>query len=143
MRNNKTYYSKDKTRCAWYDSSIRIWTLLNLDKEGNQVGDAQYHSEKIFAQRWVKYGDAVYKLYITIYEDPFTKFNPIKKIFVKPEGGIEGWWNGSPVARLQKMRFDKRKGDTFTVLMDCIEAPNFEHTKVVFDFENDEWITTK
>jgi hypothetical protein len=26
----------------WYDPTIRSWTAIAVDKEGNQVGDAQY-----------------------------------------------------------------------------------------------------
>jgi hypothetical protein len=27
---------------VWYDRSLRLWTCLWLDEEGNQVGSAQY-----------------------------------------------------------------------------------------------------
>ena len=26
----------------WYDTHERVWTILQLDAEGNQVGDADY-----------------------------------------------------------------------------------------------------
>jgi hypothetical protein len=26
----------------WYDRSLRLWTILKMDRDGNQIGDADY-----------------------------------------------------------------------------------------------------
>ena len=44
----------------WYDRSLRLWTLLWKDEEDNQVGLAEYFSNKQGAFDWmVRYQSGV------------------------------------------------------------------------------------
>jgi hypothetical protein len=38
----------------FYDRSLRLWTLLWQDAEGNQIGDAEYFGTKPEALDWIK-----------------------------------------------------------------------------------------
>jgi hypothetical protein len=50
----KTYTSKDQRRRAWYDPSLRLWTMQDLDPAGNQVGDVDYSCDKTRTMEWLK-----------------------------------------------------------------------------------------
>jgi hypothetical protein len=36
----------------FYDRQFRVWVGLVKDREGNQIGDAEYFPNKILAQKW-------------------------------------------------------------------------------------------
>lgn len=63
----------------WYDRSVRSWTVIAIDIEGNQIGDAQYC--------WNKTGlrmarlDAVTQTAVKQYKDSPTEFAQIDKAF--------------------------------------------------------------
>lgn len=33
----------------WYDRSLRLWTIQVLDRQDNQIGDAQYEANRFHA----------------------------------------------------------------------------------------------
>lgn len=49
----KSYYSSDKLKKAFYDPHCRTWTMLQLDAQGNQIGDAVYHASRSIAFAWL------------------------------------------------------------------------------------------
>lgn len=51
--NMKTYYNADRTARIFYDTNIRLWTLVSLDLEGNQVGSADYTNSRERAFTWL------------------------------------------------------------------------------------------
>jgi hypothetical protein len=40
-------------RRVWYDRRQRLWTMLKLDANGDQQGDADYTSNRELAFRWL------------------------------------------------------------------------------------------
>lgn len=42
------------TADIFYDRKLRLWTVLMLDEEGNQTGDAEYAPSKELAQQYAK-----------------------------------------------------------------------------------------
>ena len=40
----------------YYDRSLRFWTLLWKDEEGNQTGHAEYYMTKMEARYWANKG---------------------------------------------------------------------------------------
>lgn len=50
MKNNDymvaIYGSKLRMVCCWYDRSLRLWTAFRVDEDGNQIADAEYHTDK-------------------------------------------------------------------------------------------------
>ena len=40
----KTYYSPGYR--YWYDIHLKMWTVLIVDKEGNQIGHAEYFGNR-------------------------------------------------------------------------------------------------
>lgn len=40
---------------AWYDRSLRLWTCIWVDAEGNQLGPAQYEPRKADKDRTVSW----------------------------------------------------------------------------------------
>lgn len=49
----KTYYNFNRTARAFYDPHIRLWTLVRLDSEGNQIGSAEYTTSRNKAMIWL------------------------------------------------------------------------------------------
>lgn len=49
----KTHYNSNRSRAAWYDPYIKLWTLQHLDPEGNQVGPADYCHNRCHAFEWL------------------------------------------------------------------------------------------
>ena len=50
----KTYHNTDRSRRAYYDPHLRMWTMLELDREGNQIGNAEYHKSRTVVLGWLK-----------------------------------------------------------------------------------------
>ena len=48
-----TYYGSDHKRSIFYDPNIRLWTLIRLDGEGYQYGDAEYRVHRHDAIAWL------------------------------------------------------------------------------------------
>ena len=40
----KTY--KHNNIKYWYDPNIKLWTIITMDKHGNQINDAEYFQNK-------------------------------------------------------------------------------------------------
>ena len=49
----QSHYSLDKLKKAFYDRQCRAWTMLELDGQGNQIGDAAYHVSRRIALAWL------------------------------------------------------------------------------------------
>jgi hypothetical protein len=49
----KTYHNADQSKRLFYDPSIKSWTMLSLDTEGNQVGSADYCHNRSHAFEWL------------------------------------------------------------------------------------------
>jgi len=49
----KSHYSDDKLKKAFYDPQCRAWTMLEIDGQGNQIGDAVYHVSRSVAFAWL------------------------------------------------------------------------------------------
>lgn len=49
-----TYKNKTETKRIWFDKSLRLWTLQNLDNKGNQIESADYEVNKKNAFEWLK-----------------------------------------------------------------------------------------
>ena len=43
---------------VWYNRSIRLWTIQHKDKDGNQIGDAEYESTRPRAYTAAKFIEA-------------------------------------------------------------------------------------
>lgn len=50
----KTHKSKDGKRIAYYDRNLRLWTMLEHDENGAQVGEADYTVVKSQAMQWLE-----------------------------------------------------------------------------------------
>ena len=50
----KTHNNKTKTKSIWFDTRLRLWTLQNLDKQGNQIESVEYEVNKKNAFEWLK-----------------------------------------------------------------------------------------
>lgn len=35
----------------WYDRSLRLWTIRRVDKQGNQIGEAEYEAHRVNASK--------------------------------------------------------------------------------------------
>ena len=44
------------TRRIWYDPGLRLWTMQERDRRGNQVGDVDYTPDRKTAFDWLKGG---------------------------------------------------------------------------------------
>jgi hypothetical protein len=51
----KTHYNLERSAQIFYDRHLRLWTLIRLDAEGNQVGAADYTTCSIRAKMWLNY----------------------------------------------------------------------------------------
>ena len=49
----KAYYNSGRTKRMFYDNSIRFWTMLEIDLDGNQIVDAAYHASRRIAFAWL------------------------------------------------------------------------------------------
>ena len=49
----KAYYNSGRTKRMFYDNPIRFWTMLEIDLDGNQIGDAAYHVSRRIAFAWL------------------------------------------------------------------------------------------
>lgn len=49
----KTYYNADRSARIYYDPNLRLWTMISLDLEGNQVGSADYTTSRERAFTWL------------------------------------------------------------------------------------------
>ena len=50
----KTYTSEDGFRETFYDHHIRLWTMIDLDDDGYQIGCADYTVDRKEAMKWLK-----------------------------------------------------------------------------------------
>ena len=50
----KTYHNPERSRRAYYDPHLRMWTMIELDREGNQIGNAEYHVSRTTVFAWLK-----------------------------------------------------------------------------------------
>jgi hypothetical protein len=50
----KTYTNEN--RCIWYDTHLKLWTMITKDTEGNQIGDADYTNLRRLAFYWLRTG---------------------------------------------------------------------------------------
>lgn len=50
----KEHYNESKTKRIWFNRYERLWTLQNIDAEGNQIGNAEFTYHKIYAFNWLK-----------------------------------------------------------------------------------------
>lgn len=50
----KTHDNKTKTKSIWFDTRLRLWTLQNLDKQGNQIESVEYEVNRKNAFEWLK-----------------------------------------------------------------------------------------
>lgn len=50
----KAHYNKTKTKQIFFDTSLRLWTLQNLDEQGNQIESVEYEVNKKNAFDWLK-----------------------------------------------------------------------------------------
>ena len=48
-----THYNSDHNRSIFYDRNVRLWTLIRLDGEGYQFGDAEYRVHRSDAIAWL------------------------------------------------------------------------------------------
>jgi len=42
----RTIHTRSGRYLLWFDRSIKSWTLLTLDRDGNQVGNAEYFANR-------------------------------------------------------------------------------------------------
>jgi hypothetical protein len=49
----KTYHNADRSARIYYDTHLRLWTLISLDLEGNQIGSADYTTNRERAFTWL------------------------------------------------------------------------------------------
>ena len=49
----KTYHNADRSARLYYDTHLRLWTMISLDLEGNQVGSADYTTSRERAFTWL------------------------------------------------------------------------------------------
>jgi hypothetical protein len=49
----KTHYNYEGNARIFYDRHIRLWTMIKLDDEGNQIGNAEYTPCRIEAKMWL------------------------------------------------------------------------------------------
>ena len=49
----KTYHNASGTKRIFYNPHIRSWTLQNIDKDGNQIGDADFCHNRQTAFAWL------------------------------------------------------------------------------------------
>jgi len=52
----KTYVSSDGKREVWFDTHLKMWTMRNIDSDGNQIGDCDYTCQKNLCLFWLKNG---------------------------------------------------------------------------------------
>ena len=51
----KAHYNLERSGMIFYDRHLRLWTMIRLDSEGNQIGSADYTSCSIQAKLWLNY----------------------------------------------------------------------------------------
>jgi hypothetical protein len=49
----KTYHSKDLLKRVFFDTHLRLWTMISLDADGNQIGSADYTTDRLYAFTWL------------------------------------------------------------------------------------------
>ena len=49
----KTYYNADRSARIFWDTNLRLWTMISLHLEGNQVGNADYTNSRERAFTWL------------------------------------------------------------------------------------------
>ena len=49
-----TVYNYNRSKRMWYNRSIKSWTLQHIDREGNQIGNAEYCHSRKSAIAWLK-----------------------------------------------------------------------------------------
>lgn len=49
----KQHFNADRSKVAWYNRYIKLWTLQHFDAEGNQVGAADYCYNRCHAFEWL------------------------------------------------------------------------------------------
>ena len=49
----KAYYNADRSARIFWDTHLRLWTMISLDLEGNQVGSADYTTSRERAFTWL------------------------------------------------------------------------------------------
>ena len=50
----KTHDNKTRSKRIWFDTHLRLWTLQNLDADGNQIGSVDYLTNRTNAFLWLK-----------------------------------------------------------------------------------------
>ena len=45
-RKTKVYYNSDRTRRMFYDPAYRLWTMLDIDEDGDQEGSVSYYARR-------------------------------------------------------------------------------------------------
>jgi hypothetical protein len=49
----KTHYNYEGNARIFYDRHLRLWTMISLDLEGNQIGSADYTTSRERAFTWL------------------------------------------------------------------------------------------
>jgi hypothetical protein len=51
----KTYTNEN--RSIWYNTHLKLWTMITKDTEGDQIGDADYTNLRRLAFYWLRTGN--------------------------------------------------------------------------------------
>lgn len=50
----KTYHNATATKRIWWNRWKKVWTLQNIDADGNQIGNADYCFSRCVAFAWLE-----------------------------------------------------------------------------------------
>ncbi len=48
-------HGRDNRR-TWFDPHLRLWTMVTVDSDENQIGFAQYDNRRSIVMKWLKTG---------------------------------------------------------------------------------------